>query len=92
MSITIAGASIEERIRDRVESGRYADARDVVSRSLDVLEEQENVQKLRALIAGADADIALHGTIPWTPTFWDELAEEARQLDPNTPLPDHLRP
>lgn len=92
MSITIAGASIEERIRERVESGRYADASDIVSRALDVLEEQENVQKVRALIAEADADIALHGTIPWTPTFWDELLEEARQLDPATPLPGHLRP
>lgn len=92
MSITIANASNAERIQERVDRGEYSDADDVIARALDVLEIQENIRKVRALIAEADADIAVHGTIPWTPTFWDELEEEARRLDPDTPLPDHLRP
>ncbi len=50
-----------------------------------MLEVQENIRKVRALNAEADAEIAEHGTIPWTPTFWDDLEEEARRMDPSTP-------
>lgn len=92
MSITIADLSVADRIRERVDRGDYADAAEVVARALDVLETQENIRKVRALIAEADAEIAEHGTVPWTPTFWDDLEEEARRMDPTAPLPDHLRP
>lgn len=92
MSITIANAAVADRIQERVDRGDYADADEVVARALDVLEIQENIRKVRALVAEADAEIAEHGTIPWSPTFWDDLEEEARRMDPATPLPDHLRP
>ena len=92
MIITIVDATVAERIQKRMDSGAYTDADEVVSRALDSLEVQENIRKVRALIAEAEASIAEHGTIPWTPTFWDELAEEARRLDPTVPLPEHLRP
>jgi len=92
MSITIADMSITERIRERVDRGDSADAAEVVARALDVLETQENIRKVCALIAEADAEIAEHGTISWTPTFWDDVEEKARRMDPTAPLPDHLRP
>jgi len=92
MSITIADASVTERIQERVDRGEYADADEIIARALNALEVQENIRKVRMLIAEADAGIAEHGTIPWTPTFWDDLEEEARRMDPTAPLPDHLRP
>ncbi len=92
MSITIANAEVADRIQERVDRGDYADADEVVAQALDVLETQENIRKVRTLIAEADAEIAEHGTIPWTPTLWDDLEEEARRMDPSVLLPDHLRP
>lgn len=81
-----------ERIQERVARGEYADADEVVARALDALEYQENLVLVRALIDEARASVAKHGAIPMTATFWDDLMEEARKLDPNTPLPRHLQP
>jgi len=92
MSTTIVTPSIEERIQRQVESGRYADGTAVLERALDDLERSENLRLLKALIAEAEEDIARGDVFEATPEFWDEVWEEAMAMDPNTPLPEHLRP
>ena len=75
MSITIANSARTERIQERVDRGKDADADEVVARALDALKVQENIAKVHTLIAEADAEIIELGTILWTPAFWDELEE-----------------
>ena len=102
MSITIAEPSVEERIRQRVDSGRYTDAVQVVAEALDAMdlverrraEHDEKVEQLRALIAEADAEFDRGEFFEGTPEFWDQLLEEALEAGPMRAddLPAHLRP
>jgi len=102
VSITIAEPSVEERIRRHVDSGRFADDAEVVARALDEMEQAERrraarvekVEKLRALIAEADADFERGDFYEGTPEFWDDLEKEALRKGPLSvaDLPDHLRP
>lgn len=91
-AITITDPSSLERIQQRVESGEYADAVEVLSRALNSLEVQENIRKVRALIAEAEASIAEHGSIPWTPTLFAEILEQAREANRRgDPIADHVK-
>lgn len=92
MSLTIVEPSIEERIERLVDSGRYPDASAVLERALELMERAENLRLLKALIAEAEEDIARGDVYEATPEFWDEVWEEALAMDPNSPLPEHLRP
>lgn len=101
MSITIAEPSVEERIRRLVDSGRFADAGEVVARALDAMElverrrpeRGEKVEKLRALIAEADADFERGDYVEWTPTLLDEILEDARAASRRgDPIADHVKP
>lgn len=92
MSMTIAEPSIEERIQRQIDSGRYSDIGAVLSRALEILERAENLRLVRELVAEAEDDIARGDIYEGTPAFWEEVWEEAMVMDPNTPLPEHLRP
>lgn len=102
MSITIAEPSVEERIRRRVDSGKYTNAVQVVAEALDAMdlverrraEHDEKVEQLRALIAEADAEFDRGEFYEGTPEFWDELLKEALEAGPINveDLPAHLRP
>ncbi len=78
---------LEKYINDKVASGRYASASEVVREALRVHEERE--QKLAALRADIEAglrDVEEGRVREATPEYWDDLlnraraaAEEARQ-------------
>jgi antitoxin ParD1/3/4 len=66
---------LEAMIRERVESGRYASAADVVEEALRLLDERDRLEHLRSLLA-VGLDQARRGeTVEYTP----ELLEEIRQ-------------
>ena len=75
MSITIAEPTVEERIRRYVDSGRFADAGEVVARALDEMEQAERrrteyyeqVEQVGALIAEGDEDFERGDFVQWTP-------------------------
>ena len=92
MSVTLAEASIEERIQRQIDSGRYPDATAVIARAMELMERVENRRLLKKLIAEADESIARGEVHEMTDEFWDEVWDEAMAMDPNTPLPEHLRP
>ena len=100
MSITIAEPSVEERIRRRLESGRYADAAEVVAEALDTMEQverrlaedEEKVEQLRALIAEADAELERGEIVEWTPTLMSEILAEALEANRRgEPVDEHVK-
>lgn len=92
MSITLDSATVAERIQERVARGDYADADEVVTRALDALEYQENLRLVRHLIDEARESDAKHGSIPMTPTLFDEIFAAALQANRRgDPVPDYLK-
>jgi len=60
-------AATEQLIRQKVSSGQYSKASDVVEAAIATLEQQEQLQfepeEIRRLIAEGEASIKVHGTI-----------------------------
>ncbi len=75
MSITMT-AEAEAKIREKVESGRYASADAVIGEALRLLDEHEQamLERLRALIDEGDQG----ETVPLTPEIWAEAWERAK--------------
>lgn len=90
--MTTATLTNEQRIRERIDSGDYADAAEVVTKALDALEYQENLRLVRRLIGEAWESVEKHGTIPLTPTLFQEIYEEALEANRRgDPISDHVR-
>lgn len=68
----------EALVRDKIESGRYADAGEVVQDALRLLDERDKrLQELRAeLQIGLDQE-ERGGLVGWTPNFMARLTQEA---------------
>ena len=83
--------TIKERIQQQIESGRFADASEVVSKALDVLENEQKLRVLRELIAEAMEDVANGDVFEWTSTSMAEIWAEADEEDRRgLPIPDHI--
>lgn len=84
---------LEAFVRERVESGRYADGAAVIDEALRLLEDHEKIERLRALIAEAEAEVARGELIAWTPDLFERLKREADEDNLNgVPIPDHVKP
>ncbi len=83
----------EAQIRARVESGRYPDATAVVDEALRALDEQDRIERLRASIEVAEAEVARGEIADWSPELFEQLKREATEARlAGTPIPDHVRP
>lgn len=71
---------LEAMIRERVESGRYNNASEVVRDALRHLEEHERVQHLRALLAVGEEDERRGNLVDYTPELMDDIYREAEEL------------
>ena len=71
---------IAHLIELRVNQGQYESANDVVREAMQLLEERERLQLLRAALAQADAEIDRGEYVEWTPTLLDELSDEADDM------------
>lgn len=76
MSIQLPPAS-EQKILQKVESGRYRDPAEVVNLALELLDEHERLTELRAAIAMGDEQIARGDVVTWTPDMMGRLKREA---------------
>lgn len=64
----------EEKILEKLESGRYASAEEVIVEALRLLDEHDQMQSLRAAVA-----VGLEGeTVPLTRASWMEAWERAK--------------
>jgi antitoxin ParD1/3/4 len=81
---------LEAMIRQRVESGRYNSASEVVREALRLLEERERVQHLRSLLAVGLEDERRGELVEFTPDWVQDLDRrvEERFLRGEEPNPD----
>jgi antitoxin ParD1/3/4 len=80
MSVTLS-PEIETRITTWVEQGRYASVDDALKAAIRLLEEHDNLQRLKDAIAIGDAQIARGEGIELTSAVWDEIEREADEAE-----------
>jgi antitoxin ParD1/3/4 len=71
---------LEAMIRERVASGRYNNASEVVRDALRHLEEHERREHLRALLAVGEDDERQGNLVDYTPGFMEDIYQEADEL------------
>jgi antitoxin ParD1/3/4 len=81
---------LEAMIRERVDSGRYSNASEVVREALRLLEERKQLEHLRSLIAVGSEQAERGELIEWTPELMDEIDRRAEErfLRGEEPDPD----
>jgi antitoxin ParD1/3/4 len=81
---------VEAMIRERVHSGRYNNASEVVREALRLLEERERLDHLRSLVAVGLEQAQRGELIEWTPELMDEIDRRAEEpfLRGEEPDPD----
>jgi antitoxin ParD1/3/4 len=70
---------LEAMIRQRVESGRYNNASEVVREALRLLEEHERVQHLRSLLAVGLEDERRGDLVDFTPELLEDIYRRAEE-------------
>ena len=70
---------LEATIHERVESGRYASASEVVREALRLLEERERLEHLRSLLQVGLEEAQRGELIEFTPELMEEIAQRARE-------------
>ncbi len=84
---------LEAMIRQKVESGRYNNASEVVREALRLLEERDRLARTRAAIASGVAQIKRGEGIPWHPEMMNDLIREADEADrQGLPISDDVLP
>lgn len=81
---------LEAMIRQRVESGRYNNASEVVREALRLLEEHEKLMHLRSLLAVGLEDERRGDLVEFTPEYEENLSRrvEEKFLRGEVPNPD----
>lgn len=89
MSVMLT-AELEAKIQERVESGRYDDASEVIAEALLRLDEHERLEHLRALLEVGRQDELRGNFVDYTPEWVAGLAQrvEERFLRGDEPNPD----
>jgi len=84
---------LEAVIQQKVASGRYTSASEVVREALQLLDEREQFHRLKAAIDVGRAEIARGEGVPWSLTSMAELSREADEEDQRgLPLDDDHYP
>lgn len=80
MSIHVS-TDLAERIREKVESGQYDDASDVIRAAMRLLDTRDRqLEELRASIAEGLAAAERGEARELTPELWDEIEREADEM------------
>jgi antitoxin ParD1/3/4 len=84
---------LEAMVRQKVESGRYNNASEVVREALRLLEEQDNLHRLRAALAIGQDQLDRGEDRPYTPELLEELKRQATEnARLGSPIPDEIKP
>ena len=83
---------LEAMIQDQVASGRYLDAAHVIEEALRVLQERDDLRRLRAAIRVGFDQLEQGLGVPYTPELHDQMLESAlkRARAGERPHPDVL--
>ena len=71
---------LEARVRQRVESGRYNNASEVVRDALRHLEQHERLQHLRALLEVGRQDEPRGNLVTFTPELFEEIDRRVEEM------------
>lgn len=84
---------LEAMIREKVQSGKYPDANEVVREASTLLEDRDHHARLRAAVVIGEEQYAAGRVRSWTPDRLDELKREADEEDrQGVPISDDVRP
>lgn len=91
MSIQLT-PQLEGIIRDKVASGRYHNATEVLSEALHALDDAERVEELRTLLAEGNEQVERGEYEMWTPALRAAITREAHEMiaEGRAPDPDGL--
>ncbi len=91
MEVTISPER-EAMVREKVASGRYANANEVIDEALHLLDERDRRARLQAAIDAGLEEITRGEDTPWTSDAMRQLLEEADEEDRlGLPLSDEAR-
>ena len=80
-------------IREKVESGRYGDANQVLEEAMQLLDDRDRLEWLRAEIAIGLEEIERGETVEYTPELMEQLKWEAIEAERNgEPIDDAVLP
>ena len=79
MSVTLTPEH-EAMVQERVASGRYSDAHEVIGDALRLLEEHERLQHLRGLLEVGRQDELRGDWVAYTPELMDDIYWRAEEL------------
>jgi antitoxin ParD1/3/4 len=84
---------LETMVRQKVETGLYNNASEVVREALRLMEERDRYRRLKAAIASAQAQFARGEATTWTDETLAELIREADEADRlGLPISDDVQP
>ena len=84
---------LEAMIEEKVTSGRYADASEVVEEALRLLDERDRFEQLRAELEIGLEQIERGEIVPYTPDFMERLKREAAEhVRLGKPIKDAVKP
>jgi antitoxin ParD1/3/4 len=75
------GPELEALIEEKVRSGRYRDASEVVRESLQLLDARDRHERLKRAVAVGDEQFARGEAVKWTSETMKELQQEADEED-----------
>ncbi len=92
MTVTLT-PRLEAFIRQQVESGRYADANEVVEEALRLLEDRDRLDRLRAEVAKGFEQLDRGEGVLYTPELMERLKREADEnARTGKPIRDAVKP
>ncbi|MGH2561147.1 MAG: type II toxin-antitoxin system ParD family antitoxin [Thermomicrobiales bacterium] len=84
---------LETMVRQKVESGRYNNASEVVREALRLMEEHDRLKEFRTSLAVAEEQIRQGEGIEWTPAVMERLKREAAEnARMGKPVSDDVKP
>lgn len=69
----------EELVRNKVASGQYSDASEVVGEALRRMEEEDRYEALRAAVTAGYEEAERGELVPWTPELMGEIMRQAAE-------------
>jgi putative addiction module CopG family antidote len=84
---------IEALIQEKVKSGRFRNATEVVEEAILQMDDRDRLVTLRALLAEAETEVASGEAVEWTPDLKARLIRESEENSrKGFPIPDRVKP
>lgn len=79
MNVTLS-PQLEALIREKIETGPYENANEVIREALLLLDERDRQKRLKASLADADQQIERGEYDEWSPELWERIMAEGDEM------------